>query len=110
MSGLLPAGIGNAIDGLTNMAGEVAGTMRQIGDMGTQLDQIRKLVGLVRNGGNPMSLIQSFAQSNPQANQMMQALNGKSPDELKAYAENMAKSYGTDLNTVMQQIGLNMPG
>lgn len=102
-------GLGNVVDKITNMTGQAAVTMKQIGNMGTQLDQIAKIVGLVRNGGNPMELITTFAQSNPQAQQMMQSLNGKSESELKSYAENMAKSYGTDINTVMQKIGLNMP-
>lgn len=100
----------NAIGGnLQNMVGNAVGAMKQMGEMATQIEQIQKIVGLIQNGGNPMELLTSFAQKNPQANQMMGNLSGKSPDELRAYAENMAKSYGTSLEEVAQKIGLTLP-
>ena len=102
-------GLNNAIDRISDMAGQAAGMMREIGDMGNQIDQLTKIVNIVRKGGNPMELITSFAKQNPQAQQMMGQLQGKSPDELRAYAENMARSYGTDLNTVAKQLGIQMP-
>lgn len=107
---LLPmGGINNAIDRISGLAGQAAGAMKEIGQLGTQIDQLTQIVSLVRKGGNPMELISSFAANNPQAQQMMGQLQNKSPDELRAYAENMARSYGTDLNTVMRQIGISMP-
>lgn len=109
MNGLF-GGLGGMIDNLSEMAGQAASMMKEIGDMGTQIDQLTRIINLVRKGGNPMELITSFAQQNPQAQQMMDQLQGKSPEELRAYAENMARSYGTDLNTVAKQIGLSIPG
>lgn len=85
------------------------GTMKQMGQMANQIEQIQKIVSLVQGGGNPMELISSFAQQNPQAKQMMGNLDGKSPSELKAYAENMAKSYGTTLDEVAKKIGISLP-
>ena len=108
MNGLF-GGLDGMIDNISDMAGQVAGTMREIGEMGTQIQQLTKMINLVRKGGNPMELITSFAQQNPQAQQMLSQLQGKSPDELRAYAENMARSYGTDLNTVAKQLGIQMP-
>lgn len=99
--------LGGIIDNIGGTIDSVAGTMRQIGDMGTQLQQIKNIISFARKGGDPMNMIQSFAQNNPQAKQMLQNLNGKSPDELKAYAENMAKSYGTDINSVIKSLGIN---
>lgn len=108
MNGLF-GNIGGMIDNISDMAGQAAMTMKEIGNMGTQIEQLTKMVSIVRKGGNPMELITSFAQQNPQAQQMLSQLQGKSPDELRAYAENMAKSYGTDLNAVAKQLGIQMP-
>lgn len=102
------------IDGIMdNLRGGIqnaVGTMKQMGQMANQIEQIQKIVSLVQNGGNPMELISSFAQKNPQAKQMMGMLDGKSPGELKDYAENMAKSYGTTLDEVAKKIGISIPG
>lgn len=103
------SGFDGVIDNLSDMASQVAGTMKEIGDMGSQIGQLTQIIKLVRKGGNPMELIASFAQQNPQAQQMMSQLQGKSPDELRAYAENMARSYGTDLGTVAKQLGIQIP-
>ena len=97
-------GIDNLVNRLSDMAGQAAGTMKEIGRMGTQIEQLRQMVSVIRGGGNPMQLISTFAQSNPQAMQMLQNLQGKSPAELQAYAENMAKSYGTNVNDVIQSL------
>lgn len=101
--------LGGMVDRITGMAGQAAGMMKEIGDMGTELGMITQMVNVVRKGGNPMQLITSFASKNPQAKQMLGNLQGKSDAELKQYAENMAKSYGTDLNTVFNQLGMQMP-
>lgn len=100
----------NAIGGNIQRAmGQAVGTMKQMGQMATQFEQIQKIVAMVQGGGNPMELLSSFAQQNPQANQMMKSLNGKSPEELRTYAENMAKSYGTSLDEVAQKLGVKLP-
>ena len=109
MSASLTGNLNGMIDRLEGMVGQAAGTMKQIGDMGSQLGTIQQMVSVVRHGGNPMQLISSFVKQNPQAQQMLGNLQGKSDAELRQYAENMAKSYGTDLNTVFQKLGMQMP-
>lgn len=102
-------GLNGMVDKITGMAGQAASVMKEIGDMGTELGMVTQMVNVVRKGGNPMQLITSFAAKNPQAKQMLGNLQGKSDAELRQYAENMAKSYGTDLNTVFNRLGLQMP-
>ena len=101
--------LGGMVDRITGVVGQAAGMMKEIGDMGTELGMITQMVNVVRKGGNPMQLITGFAAKNPQAQQMLGNLKGKSDAELKQYAENMARSYGTDLNTVFSQLGMQMP-
>ena len=101
--------IENIMDNLRGGMQNAVGTMKQMGQMANKIEQIQKIVSLVQGGGDPMELISSFAQNNPQAKQMMGTLDGKSPSELKAYAENMAKSYGTTLDEVAKKIGISLP-
>lgn len=68
-----------------------------------------QMINIARNGGNPMQLMQQMARSNPQVNQVMQMMNGKSPDQLRQMASNMAKERGMDLNQVAQQLGITLP-
>ena len=42
---------------------------------------------------------------NPQAKQMYETLKGKSENELKQYAENVAKEKGVDLKNFLGQYG-----
>lgn len=70
---------------------------------------IFQLVSMAKNGGNPMQMIQQMAKNNPQVNQVVQMMNGKSPAQLKAMAENIAKEKGTTIEQVAQQLGLSIP-
>lgn len=102
-------GLNNLGNNLGNLLNNAAGAMQEVGRMGNQLAQIKQIISMVNGGGNPMQLISSFAQTNPKAGQMLQNLNGKSEADLRAYAENMAKSYGTTLEDVFSQIGMQPP-
>jgi predicted RNase H-like HicB family nuclease len=51
-------------------------------------------------------LMQQLAQSNPQINQAMTMLQGKSPQEIRQMAENMCRERGTTPEQVMQMLGL----
>lgn len=68
------------------------------------------MINLARNGGNPMQLMQQMARSNPQVNQVMQMINGKSPQQLRTMCENMCKERGTSIEQVAQQMGIPIPG
>lgn len=57
-----------------------------------------------------MQLLQQMARSNPQVNQVIQMMNGKSPDQLRQMASNMAKERGVSLEQVAQQLGIPIPG
>lgn len=67
------------------------------------------MVSAMRNGGNPMVLIQHMAEQNPQMRQFMQMISGKSPAQLRQMAENMAKERGVSLNDVARQLGITIP-
>lgn len=75
----------------------------------TLSNPIAAMVSSMRNGNNPMALIQHMAESNPQMKQFMQMVRGKSSAQLKQMAENMAKERGVSINDVARQLGITLP-
>lgn len=59
---------------------------------------------------NPLfqMFIQQTIAKNPQAKQLYDSLRGKSPMELRQYAENVAKGKGIDLKQFMNGYGVNI--
>lgn len=75
------------------MAGNLLATMMQI----------------MRSGGNPMYLLQQMAAQDPQVSQAMRMIQGKSPQQLRSMAENMAKERGVSLEGMANQMGITLP-
>lgn len=67
---------------------------------------LMQLISMTRQGNNPMQMIQQMAANNPQAAQAMKIMQGKSPEQLKQIATNMAKERGMTIDQVMQQLGI----
>lgn len=67
---------------------------------------LMQLISMTRQGNNPMQLIQQMAANNPQAAQAMKIMQGKSPEQLKQIATNMAKERGMTVEQVMHQLGI----
>lgn len=65
------------------------------------------LVQAMQQGRNPMALMQTMAQQNPQVAQALQMVQGKSPQQLQMMAQNMARERGIDLNQMLRQMGIN---
>lgn len=65
------------------------------------------LVQAMQQGRNPMALMQTMAQQNPQVAQALQMMHGKSPQQLQSMAQNMARERGVDLNQMLRQMGIN---
>ena len=66
-----------------------------------------QLFQMLRGAQNPMQMMMSMFGSNPQFNQIMQIVQGKSPQELEQYVRNAYQSNGQDINQVLKQFGLN---
>lgn len=60
----------------------------------------------MRQGKNPMNVLQTLATRDPQAAQFMKMVKGKNPAQLKQMAENIAANYGTTVDEVAQRLGL----
>ena len=67
---------------------------------------------LLRNmqgGMNPNALLNQMARSDPRAAQALQMLQGKSSDQLRTMAENMARERGTSVEQIAQSLGIKLP-
>lgn len=70
-----------------------------------------QLMGLLNQSNNPMELIQNMAGQNPLMGRALQMGQGKSVDELKAIAQNLARQRGMDekqLGQFLSGLGLRL--
>ena len=67
------------------------------------------MMQIMRSGGNPMYLLQQMADQDPQVSQAMRMIQGKSPQQLRSMAENMAKERGVSLEGMANQMGITLP-
>lgn len=66
------------------------------------------LVNAARSGGNPMQLMQQMAMQDPRIAQAQQMIQGKSPQQLRQMAENMARERGTTVQDVARGLGIRI--
>lgn len=64
------------------------------------------LMQAMQNKQDPMQMLTSLAQQNPQARQVMQIVQGKSPEQLRQTVENMARERGTTVEDLARRMGL----
>lgn len=69
---------------------------------------IMALVNAARSGGNPMQLMQQMAMQDPRIAQAQQMIQGKSPQQLRTMAENMARERGTTVQDVARGLGIRI--
>lgn len=67
---------------------------------------IIQLAQLARGGGNVMQAIQQMGGQDKRIAQAYGMMQGKSPQQLRMIAENMAKERGTNVGDIMRQLGL----
>lgn len=67
-----------------------------------------QLINMLQNANNPMALLQQMLGNNPQYNQIMSMIQGKSPQEIEKYVRNLYQSQGQDINKIANQFGLKI--
>lgn len=92
-----------------NQINPIAGMAQNMLSNAARNNPVFGLINAVRSGGNPMALLQNMAKSNPQVNQMMNMVQGKTPQELLSFTRNVAKEKGTTIEQVAQQLGIQIP-
>lgn len=67
-----------------------------------------QVLQLMRNGGNPMMMLNQMTGNNPMVSTLMKSMQGKSLDALRQMAMNIAKERGIDLGEFAQQFGMKI--
>lgn len=70
---------------------------------GSNIQQIRSMMGMVKNAGNPQAMLSQMMQSNPQMNQVMQIVNQHGGDAQKAFYS-LCEQRGIDPNEILNMI------
>ena len=65
--------------------------------------QIRQMMQMVRNAGNPQAMMSQLMQSNPQMKQVMDAVNQYGGDPKKAFYS-LCEQRGVDPNQILNMI------
>lgn len=65
------------------------------------------LVQAMQQGQNPITLMQQFAGNDPRMGQFMQMIQGKTPQEIRSVAQNVASELHVDLNQMLRDLGIN---
>lgn len=60
----------------------------------------------LRDGGDPIAMLRQYGGNTQQAQNAMNVLQGKSPEELRNVFENMARERGVDAADVERRLGI----
>lgn len=74
-----------------------------------RIDPFAAIMRHIQGGMNPSALLNQMARSDPRAAQALQMLQGKTPEQLKTMAENMAKERGTSVEQIARSLGIKLP-
>lgn len=64
------------------------------------------MLQMMMSGMSPMQYLQQMAGRNPQIAQAINLIQGKTPEQLRQIADNMAKQRGTSVEEIARQYGL----
>lgn len=70
---------------------------------------VMAMLSAMRSGRNPTLILRQMANTNPQAWQVMQMMQGKNSDQLRQIAENLAANQGTSIEDVARSLGITIP-
>nr|DAH81026.1 MAG TPA: SeqA protein N-terminal domain [Caudoviricetes sp.] len=67
---------------------------------------IMMLIQAAQGGGDPIQILGQMAGNNPMMAQALKMVQGKSPDQLRQMAENMARERGTSAEEILRGLGI----
>lgn len=68
-----------------------------------------QLIQLIQGGGNPMQMLNQMSRTNPMVGQVLRMTNGRTPNEMRNMAQEIARQRGVDLNQLAESMGLKLP-
>lgn len=67
-----------------------------------------QVIQALQQGANPNQLMMQLVQQNPAVRQAMQMVNGKTPDQIRDMAQQIARQRGIDLSQLTRQLGIKI--
>lgn len=67
-----------------------------------------QVIQALQQGANPNQMMMQLVQQNPAVRQAMQMVNGKTPDQIRDMAQQIARQRGIDLNQLTRQLGIKL--
>lgn len=67
-----------------------------------------QVIQALKQGANPNQLMMQLVQQNPAVRQAMQMVNGKTPDQIRDMAQQIARQRGVDLGQLTRQLGIKL--
>lgn len=77
--------------------------LRQLGNTPGNLQQIKQMMGMVRNAGNPQAMLAQMMQNNPQMRQVADLVRQYGNDPEKAFYA-LAQQKGVDPNEILNML------
>ena len=72
-------------------------------------NSLLSMAAMLKGGKNPVPMLRNMAANDPQAAQIMRIINGKSPQQLREIAYNMAKERNVDIDNLARSLGITIP-
>ena len=66
---------------------------------------VAQMAAMMKNGGDPMTMLRQMAASDPRAALAMRMVSGKDSVQLRQMAMNMAHERGVNINELAAQLG-----
>lgn len=73
------------------------------------MNPIMQIVQAIRNAQNPGQMLMRMSRQNPGLHQVMQMVNGKTPQEMRSMVQQAAQQRGVNLEQLAQSIGIRLP-
>lgn len=64
------------------------------------------LLQAAQGGGDPIQILSQLAGNDPMMAQALKMVQGKTPDQLRRMAENMARERGTSQEAILRGLGI----
>jgi hypothetical protein len=72
--------------------------LKNMFNSGKSNSPLNMLIQVLKSGGNPNALLNSFAQSNPDFAEIMNMVRNQSPQQLEQICRNLCKKRGIDFD------------
>ena len=72
-------------------------------------NSVNQIMNALQQGVNPNQIAMQLAQNNPSVRWAMRVVNGKTPEQVRNMAFQMAKQRGVDLYQIARNMGIQLP-